>query len=62
MTAQAAESRELAAVIGLEVHVQLETETKIFCGCSTDSTDGGGPNRRTCPVCLGLDGTLVEDR
>ena len=36
MTAQTAESRELAAVIGLEVHVQLETETKIFCGCPTE--------------------------
>ena len=56
MTTQAAESRELAAVIGLEVHVQLETETKIFCGCSTASTDE--PNTHTCPVCLGLPGAL----
>ncbi|MBX0293384.1 Asp-tRNA(Asn)/Glu-tRNA(Gln) amidotransferase subunit GatB [Haloarcula nitratireducens] len=56
MTAQAAESRELAAVIGLEVHVQLETETKIFCGCSTEPT--GEPNTHTCPVCLGLPGAL----
>ena len=46
MTARTAESRELAAVIGLEVHVQLETETKIFCGCPTDPADG--PNTRTC--------------
>jgi len=58
MTAQTAESRELAAVIGLEVHVQLETETKIFCGCPTDPADGDGPNSRTCPVCLGLPGAL----
>jgi len=56
MTAQAAESRELAAVIGLEVHVQLETETKIFCGCSTEPPEE--PNTHTCPVCLGLPGAL----
>jgi aspartyl-tRNA(Asn)/glutamyl-tRNA(Gln) amidotransferase subunit B len=58
MTAQALEQRDLACVIGLEVHVQLETDTKIFCGCSTESVDGEEPNTRTCPVCLGLPGAL----
>jgi aspartyl-tRNA(Asn)/glutamyl-tRNA(Gln) amidotransferase subunit B len=58
MTAQALQERELAVVIGLEVHVQLETATKIFCGCSTESTEDEEPNTRTCPVCLGLPGAL----
>jgi aspartyl-tRNA(Asn)/glutamyl-tRNA(Gln) amidotransferase subunit B len=58
MTAQAAENREHAVVIGLEVHVQLETSTKIFCGCSTTAKDDEEPNTRTCPVCLGLPGAL----
>jgi aspartyl-tRNA(Asn)/glutamyl-tRNA(Gln) amidotransferase subunit B len=43
-------------VIGLEVHVQLKTDTKIFCGCSTRF--GDSPNSNTCPVCLGLPGSL----
>src|SRR6201981_3162341 len=43
-------------VIGLEVHVQLLTNTKIFCACSTRF--GAAPNSNTCPVCLGLPGTL----
>jgi aspartyl-tRNA(Asn)/glutamyl-tRNA(Gln) amidotransferase subunit B len=44
------------AVIGMEIHVQLATETKIFCSCSTEV--GKAPNSNTCPVCLGLPGAL----
>lgn len=44
------------AVIGMEIHAQLATETKIFCGCSVET--GGEPNSNTCPVCLGLPGAL----
>src|SRR5581483_1674852 len=43
-------------VIGLEVHVQLATRTKIFCGCPTSF--GAAPNTNVCPVCLGLPGAL----
>ncbi|MGL4370365.1 MAG: Asp-tRNA(Asn)/Glu-tRNA(Gln) amidotransferase subunit GatB [Spirochaetota bacterium] len=47
---------EFESVIGLEVHVQMNTNTKIFCGCS--ARFGSGPNEHTCPVCLGLPGVL----
>ncbi len=47
---------EYESVIGLEVHVELATRTKIFCGCST--AFGGRPNAHTCPVCTGMPGSL----
>ncbi|MBI5107054.1 MAG: Asp-tRNA(Asn)/Glu-tRNA(Gln) amidotransferase subunit GatB [Solirubrobacterales bacterium] len=47
---------EYEPVIGLEIHVQLSTRTKMFCGCALSF--GEPPNTRTCPVCLGLPGTL----
>ncbi|MDE6517999.1 MAG: Asp-tRNA(Asn)/Glu-tRNA(Gln) amidotransferase subunit GatB, partial [Acetatifactor sp.] len=49
-------AREYETVIGLEVHVELVTRTKIFCGCST--AFGGRPNTHTCPVCTGMPGSL----
>jgi len=45
------------AVIGIEIHVQLRTASKMFCGCSTD-VQTAAPNSRTCPVCLGMPGAL----
>jgi aspartyl-tRNA(Asn)/glutamyl-tRNA(Gln) amidotransferase subunit B len=45
------------AVIGIEIHCQLKTVSKMFCGCSTD-IDGAAPNSHCCPVCLGLPGVL----
>ncbi|MGZ4722384.1 MAG: hypothetical protein ACXVYX_18355, partial [Oryzihumus sp.] len=43
-------------VMGLEVHVELNTATKMFCGCATEF--GAEPNSQVCPVCLGLPGAL----
>ena len=49
-------AKEYEMVIGLEVHVELKTKTKIFCNCETSF--GAEPNSHTCPVCMGLPGTL----
>jgi len=50
------EPQRFETVIGLEIHAQLKTQTKIFCGCRTDF--GAPPNTQVCPVCLGLPGAL----
>ena len=49
-------AKQYETVIGLEVHVELATDTKIFCACST--AFGGAPNTHTCPVCTGMPGSL----
>ncbi len=48
---------ETQVIVGLEVHCQLDTKSKLFCGCSTDYRNDG-PNTHVCPVCLGLPGTM----
>jgi aspartyl-tRNA(Asn)/glutamyl-tRNA(Gln) amidotransferase subunit B len=57
MTGSAAALGRYEAVIWIEVHCQLRTASKMFCGCSTDY-DGAPPNTHVCPVCLGLPGAL----
>ena len=57
MSAAAPVATSYEAVIGIEIHCQLKTVSKMFCGCSTD-IEGAAPNSHCCPVCLGLPGTL----
>ena len=58
--ATATASTRYETIIGIEVHAQLRTESKMFCGCPTAPPPGAAdePNTRTCPVCLALPGTL----
>ena len=53
---EAIKFEDVTIVIGLEVHVQLDTQSKLFCGCST--AHGADPNTQTCPVCTGQPGSL----
>ena len=53
---QMSDNNNWETIIGLEIHAQLSSESKIFCGCSTRF--GDEPNENTCPVCLGLPGAL----
>ena len=53
---EAMAERRYEPVIGLEIHVQLATRTKMFCGCALSF--GDAPNTHTCPICLGHPGTL----
>jgi aspartyl-tRNA(Asn)/glutamyl-tRNA(Gln) amidotransferase subunit B len=57
MTTQSAAADRYEAVIGIEVHCQLRTASKMFCSCAT-AYDGAAPNTHVCPVCLGLPGAL----
>jgi len=52
-----AELANYELVVGMEVHAQLLTRSKMFCGCATDYA-GAAPNTRVCPVCLGMPGML----
>lgn len=56
MTATLSDQRTFETIIGLEVHVQLKTKTKLFCRC--DTTFGAAPNTQVCPVCVGMPGAL----
>ncbi|HBH19799.1 MAG TPA: Asp-tRNA(Asn)/Glu-tRNA(Gln) amidotransferase GatCAB subunit B [Candidatus Peribacter riflensis] len=56
-TRYSAHMPELEAVIGLEVHAQMSTKTKMFCGCDNDAF-GKAPNTTVCPICMGFPGTL----
>ena len=53
-------STQYETVIGIEVHAQLRTDSKMFCGCPTAPAEGAAdePNTRVCPICLGMPGTL----